>query len=274
MRPRIAGDRAAARSLRHDRPRHGRALRRVDRGLGRAPPRGRGGTGEVVQFAITEGTGRSLAPDPPHAGRLLWSAFDPAVLTRSRTTRRPNARLEIGHLGRLRGPLMPPPDDAGARLPGAFHARTLRRIRRASNIRCCLRRRASRGLAPKISPRNCRGEIETNGERYRRDCTGAHEISAPIDLLEQAYSWATGSRPISPKLIRSGHIFNSSSAAIAVCLGLSAFMAPRSSSIRRGRVRDHRRDHPQRDDRHIATNGTGAGSIIASSPSGCGRCAA
>lgn len=44
------------------------------------PPRGRGGTGEVVQLALTRGTAIVHVPlDPSSETRLLWAAFDPTV---------------------------------------------------------------------------------------------------------------------------------------------------------------------------------------------------
>ena len=44
------------------------------------PPRGRGGTGEVVQLAITRGTAVIHLPLAEQApARVVWSAFDPAV---------------------------------------------------------------------------------------------------------------------------------------------------------------------------------------------------
>ena len=46
------------------------------------PPRGRGGTGEVVQLALTRGTAIIHVPlAPTSEPRLLWSAFDPTVVT-------------------------------------------------------------------------------------------------------------------------------------------------------------------------------------------------
>ena len=45
-------------------------------------PRGRGGTGEVVQFAISRGTPVAHIPaEPSHRARMLWAAFDPVVDT-------------------------------------------------------------------------------------------------------------------------------------------------------------------------------------------------
>src|SRR4051812_18030375 len=75
------------------------------------PPRGRGGTGEVVQFALTRGTAIiHLSPDPRTPARLLWSAFDPTVLTVADDpgVERPLHRADMDAL--LTGLLMPPPD--------------------------------------------------------------------------------------------------------------------------------------------------------------------
>ena len=47
------------------------------------PPRGRGGTGEIVELAIQRGTAIIHLPIEPGDGRILWSAFDPNVLTRT-----------------------------------------------------------------------------------------------------------------------------------------------------------------------------------------------
>ena len=75
------------------------------------PPRGRGGTGEVALLAITRGTAViHLPPDPATGARLLWSAFDPTVLTVADdpSVERPLERADLDAL--LHGLLMPPPD--------------------------------------------------------------------------------------------------------------------------------------------------------------------
>ncbi|MDQ3482351.1 MAG: hypothetical protein M3448_02935, partial [Pseudomonadota bacterium] len=56
------------------------------------PPRGRGGTGEVIELAVVNGTPVLHVPvDGSEPSRLLWSAFDPTVVTHrvERTTERP-----------------------------------------------------------------------------------------------------------------------------------------------------------------------------------------
>jgi hypothetical protein len=51
-------------------------------------------------------------------------------------------------------------------------------------------------------------------------------VSAPLDLLETAYSWSDRLAAHFAQTYRSGHIFNFVLGGLAVCLGLSAFMAP------------------------------------------------
>ena len=52
------------------------------------PPRGRGGTGEIVELAVARGTPIIHLPvDPGQPAMILWAAFDPNVLTRTGGTR-------------------------------------------------------------------------------------------------------------------------------------------------------------------------------------------
>ena len=74
-------------------------------------PRGRGGTGEVVELAMTRGVPIVHVPvDPAKPVTLLWSAYDPAVLTlhSDDIDRRPFDRQ---HLAELLGLLLAPPTD-------------------------------------------------------------------------------------------------------------------------------------------------------------------
>ena len=73
------------------------------------------------------------------------------------------------------------------------------------------------------------GHAQTRDEwrRYRVGCADAHNLVAPIGLLEQSYSWADGLATHFAQTYRSGHIFNFLLGSVAVCLGLAAFMAPR-----------------------------------------------
>src|SRR6185437_11609426 len=108
----------------------------------------RGGTGEVVQLALTRGTAIVHVPlDPGSETRVLWAAFDPTVITVADdpTVARP---LDLGHVDALlTGLLMPPPDEEEQRFLKRFLKERLRQIRtricRSLSLRKRLRNRCS-----------------------------------------------------------------------------------------------------------------------------------
>ena len=77
-----------------------------------------------------------------------------------------------------------------------------------------------------FTEKHCERAIRDEWQRHREGCAEAHRISAPIELLEEAYSWADRLATHFAQTYRSGHIFNFLLGSVAVCLGLSAFMAP------------------------------------------------
>jgi hypothetical protein len=192
------------------------------------PPRGRGGTGEVVQFAITRGTAVvHLPPEPDAAGRVLWSAFDPTVLTIAdeHSAERPIDRESIDDL--LYGLLMPPPDPQEHDFLKAFGRERLRRVRTRIEYPLLLAAAGARRFGFKdIREKHAEAQIRDEWQRYRESCVEAHCITAPFDLLEEAYAWADRLATHFAQNYRSGHIFNFVLGGFAVCLGLSAFMAP------------------------------------------------
>ena len=192
------------------------------------PPRGRGGTGEVVQLAITHGTAVVHVPlDPDSPSRLLWSAFDPTVLTVADDpgVERP---LELeGMDALLTGLMMPPPDEQEQQFLKRFMSERLRAFRTRIEYPLLLAAAGVGKFKPaKMTDKYCAEQIRDEWQRYREGCVDVHQISAPIDLLERAYSWADRLATHFAQTYRSGHIFNFVLGAIAVCLGLSAFMAP------------------------------------------------
>jgi hypothetical protein len=192
------------------------------------PPRGRGGTGEVAILAITSGTAViHVPPQPEGRARLLWSAFDPTVLTIADdpAVERPLERAEVDAL--LTGLLMPPPDEQEKSFIKAFCRERLRHIRTRIEYPLLLTAAGVRRFrARDLTAKDCEKQIRDEWRRYREDCANAHNISAPIDLLEDAYSWADQLATHFAQTYRSGHIFNFVLGSFAVCLGLSAFMAP------------------------------------------------
>jgi hypothetical protein len=77
-----------------------------------------------------------------------------------------------------------------------------------------------------LTARHAEAQIRDEWARYRAGCAEAHNIRAPIGSLEEAYSWADRLATHFAQTYRSGHIFNFVLGGVAVCLGLSAFMAP------------------------------------------------
>jgi hypothetical protein len=192
------------------------------------PPRGRGGTGEVVQFALTRGTAIvHLSPDPRTPARLLWSAFDPTVLTVADDpgVERPLHRADMDAL--LTGLLMPPPDAQEQDFLKRFTRERRRNIRARIEYPLLLAAAGAGRFKPaSLTDNYCAAQIRDEWQRYRAGCAEVHNIVAPIDLLEEAYSWADRLATHFAQTYRSGHIFNFLLGSVAVCLGLSAFMAP------------------------------------------------
>ncbi len=192
------------------------------------PPRGRGGTGEVVQLALTRGTAIIHVPlEPEQEARVLWAAFDPTVVTIADDpgVARPLDRHDVDAL--LTGLLMPPIDEREQNFLKGFARERLRQYRTRIEYPLLL---AATGVK-RFKPRNytdkyCAAQIREEWQRYRVGCADAHNIMAPIDLLEEAYSWADRLATHFAQTYRSGHIFNFVLGSVAVCLGLSAFMMP------------------------------------------------
>jgi hypothetical protein len=192
------------------------------------PPRGRGGTGDVVQIGITRGTAIAHIPvDPQGSPRLLRAAFDPLVRTQAdeTTAERPLDRANIDAL--LGALLLPPPGGEDRRFAAEFVRERLRRIRARIEYPLLL---AAAGVGrfgrKDFTNSHCVQETRDEWRRYREVCADAHNIAAPIDILEDSYSWADRLATHFAQTYRSGHIFNFVLGGIAVCLGLSAFMAP------------------------------------------------
>jgi hypothetical protein len=188
------------------------------------PPRGRGGTGEVVELAVVNGTPAIHVPvDPAEPSRILWSAFDPAVVTHrvERTTERP---LDEDHLALVLSALFAPPaDPQERRFLSVFFRERLRKIQARIEYPLLL---AAAGVARfdrrKIREDRCAADIRDEWLRYRQGCAEAHQIEAPLDLLETSYSWSDQLATHFAQTYRSGHIFNFLFGGLAVCLGLAA----------------------------------------------------
>jgi hypothetical protein len=192
------------------------------------PPRGRGGTGEVVQLALTRGTAIiHVPPDLSGETRLLWAAFDPTVVTVADDSgvARPMDRDDVDAL--LIGLLMPPPDEQEQDFLKRFTRERLRYFQVRLEYPLLLAAAGVKRFKPRSHTNKYYvAQIREEWQRYRAGCAEAHNILAPIDLLEEAYSWADRLATHFAQTYRSGHIFNFLLGGVAVCLGLSAFMTP------------------------------------------------
>jgi hypothetical protein len=192
------------------------------------PPRGRGGTGEVVQLALTRGTAIVHVPLAPGGDtRILWSAFDPTVLTVADDpgVARPLERGDVDAL--LHGLLMPPPDKQEQRFLHRFLTERLRWLRARIEYPLLLSVAGARRFrARDLTTKHAEAQIRDECQRYRAGCAEAHNISTAMDNLEEAYSWADRLATHFAQTYRSGHIFNFVLGGFAVCLGLAAFMTP------------------------------------------------
>lgn len=190
-------------------------------------PRGRGGTGEVVELAVARGTPVvHIPPQPDRPARILWAAFDPVVDTMGDDpmSERPADREHIEMM--LRALLIPPPDPQEQQFLARFMRERLPHFRLRLEYALLLtvagiRRIRTRDLTETQSKR----WIEEEWQQYRATCE-AHNITARFDLLEKAYSWADLLATNLAHTYRSGHIFSFVLGGVAVCMGLSAFMAP------------------------------------------------
>jgi len=192
------------------------------------PPRGRGGTGEVVQLALTRGRAIAHVPlDPKSEVRLLWAAFDPTVVTVADDpgVSRALNRHDVDAL--LTGLLMPPANEQEQNFLKGFTHERLRHFRARIEYPLLLAATGVKRFKPRsYTDKYCAAQIRDEWQRYRVGCAEAHNILAPIGLLEEAYSWADRLATHFAQTYRSGHIFNFVLGGVAVCLGLSAFMAP------------------------------------------------
>lgn len=194
------------------------------------PPRGRGGTGEIVELAIQRGTAIIHVPVEPGASRILWSAFDPNVLTRTGHDPNVHRPFDDQHLALLLQAMLALPPDSRER---HFHAEFMHERQRRFRLRLeypLLLALLGIGRLKRDHWReaNSAAAIDMEWRNFLAGCTDCHGVSASLDLLEKAYGSADRLATYYAQTFRSGHIFNFVMAALAVILGLSSFALPAS----------------------------------------------
>ena len=190
--------------------------------------RGRGGTGEVVEVAIAAGTPVLHVPtDADQPMRLIWAAFDPVVDTAGidpMAERHP----DVEHVDVMLDALLMPPDAEVERKYLAMYQREqIRPYRWRIEYPLLLALfRVAKFHSGKFKDAPGAAYIVEEWRDFREKCVAPNGITAPLDALEEAYSWCDRLATHFAQTYRSGHIFNFVLGGVAVCLGLSAFMAP------------------------------------------------
>jgi len=196
------------------------------------PARGRGGTAEIVDLALARGTPIIHLPvDQAVPPVILWSAFDPAIVTRyggAATSR----EFDAAQVRRLLTLLLAPPEDKREREDLRYFLNERdRRIRPRIEYPLLLAvagtRRFRRG-----DWQDAPAATATRDEwaRYRQACAGCHGVSAELDLLEQAYGWSDRLASHFAQTYRSGHVFNFLFAAVAVLVALTWLFLPQAKA--------------------------------------------
>ena len=192
--------------------------------------RGHGGTAEVVQLAIRRGTPVLHLPVDATPPRLLWSAFDPMVVTErpQATAERPFDEVHVEQT--LTAGLLPPSDPTEREFLRLYGAERLRSIRVRVEYPLLLAITGVKRFRPaSFRDSYCAAQIAEEWRDYRESHLEHHGTRASLDLLEGAYSWSDRLAGHFAQTYRSGHVFNFVLGGLAVCLGLSGFMAPHAS---------------------------------------------
>ena len=195
------------------------------------PPRGRGGTGEIVELAIGRGTAIIRIPvDPQQEERILWSAFDPNVLTRTGHDARVQRPFDGQHVEQLLSAmLLLPPDPVEHKFYAQFCRERQRRFWARLEYPLLLALTGtSRFRIKAFREAKCTAAIEEEWQQYLSGCSDRHGVTASLGLLHRGYGWADRLATYYAQTFRSGHIFNFVLAATAVLLGLSSFALPAS----------------------------------------------
>ena len=192
------------------------------------PPRGRGGTGEVVGLAHERGTPIVHVPVDANGETMIrWTAFEPNVVTQVDDPA--NVRLfDAGSAEAvLSAILAPPPDPQERAFLLTFLGERPRAIRPRIEYPLLL---AAAGISP-LRRHHWRADLSSQMTRaewqsYSEACERAQAASAPLGALEQSYDWADSVAAHFAQSFRSGHVFNFVLAALAVFLGTANLILP------------------------------------------------
>jgi hypothetical protein len=195
------------------------------------PARGRGGTAEVVELAIKRGSPVVHLPvDGATPARIVWSAFDPVVMTEGlqATAERP---FDSAHVEQtLAAELLPPTDPQERAFLKQFANERCRSYRIRIEYPLLLAATGVKRFRPgNFRDSYCAAQIDEEWRGYVDVQVDRQGGEASVDLLKDAYSWSDRLAGHFAQTYRSGHVFNFVLGGVAVCIGLSGFMAPHAS---------------------------------------------
>lgn len=192
------------------------------------PPRGRGGTGEIVELAMTRGVPSvHVRVEEQAPTEIRWSAFDPAVITSISDSEsiRPFDDDELRAV--LRALLAPPPDPNERGFLNQFRREWRRRLRLRIEYPLLL---TAAGVS-RIRRHHWSSDVgleytRAEWNRYRDACSRVATVSAPLEQLQGWYEWPDALASHFAQSYRSGHVFNFVLGAVAVLLALTALILP------------------------------------------------
>ena len=195
------------------------------------PPRGRGGTGEVVHLAHERGTPIvHILSNSNGETTVRWTAFEPNIITSvdDPSNIRPFGEDSIGAV--VSALLAPPPDTQERAFLSTFLSERLRVIHPRIEYPLLL---AVAGIS-RLRRHHWRADLSSQMTRdewqgYSEACERAQAATAPLGMLEQSYDWADSLATHFAQSFRSGHVFNFVFAALAVFLGTANLILPRWS---------------------------------------------
>ena len=196
------------------------------------PPRGRGGTADVVRFAFERANPVIHIPVQASASiRALWGAFDPVLVAQFED---PAAAREFDPiLGKeiVNALLAPPADERERDFVRLFQNERRRVLRPRIEYPLLL---AVAGIARFKRHHWHDASIawtQAEWREFRDACENAGALSPPLGMLQLWYEWADSLAGHFAQSHRSGHVFNFFLGAIAVLLGVANLVLPSRWSV-------------------------------------------
>lgn len=192
------------------------------------PPRGRGGTGEVVRLAHDRATPTIHIPiSASEPVTLRWSAFEPAVVTNAEDLAnvRNFSSRELDSI--LKALVSPPPDPQERKFIHQFQRECRRRVRARIEYPLLL---AATGVS-RFRRQHWRADLafertHEEWQTYSEACERTQAVNVPMAVLQSSYEWADGLATHFAQSHRSGHVFNFVLGAAAVLLGTLNLIIP------------------------------------------------